>query len=134
MKWLVCVRWTYNKCLDTIQRGTKRNKKTLRAAWLNSDALSDKSLKWVLETTYDICNQAINDLLKAFKSCFAKGGRFQIKHRSRKDKQQSIVIDEKHWGRKKGAYAFLTQIKASFPLSTKIEYDSRIKRKNQKPD
>jgi hypothetical protein len=58
-------------------------------------------LKWVLETPYDIRNQAMNDLLKAFKSCFAKSGRFQKKHRSRKDKQQSIMIEEKHWEERK---------------------------------
>jgi hypothetical protein len=71
----------------------------------------------------------MNDLLKALKSCFAKFRRFQIKQQSRKNKQQSIVIEAKHRGRKKDAYAFLTNIKAPCPLPTKSEYDSRIKRK-----
>ncbi len=60
MKWLGCVRWTYNKCLDAVQSGVKRNKKDLRAAWLNSDVLSDKSLKWVLQTLYDISICIVN--------------------------------------------------------------------------
>jgi hypothetical protein len=38
--------------------------------------------------------------------------------------------ESKHWGRKQDAYAFLTQIKASCPFLTKLEYDSRIKRTN----
>jgi transposase len=97
MKWLGTARWTYNKCLDAITKGkVGRSETTLRALWLNSKPLSEKSVHWVLETPYDVRNQAMNDLLKAFGSFFAKGKQFQIKHLTRKDKQQSIVIETKH--------------------------------------
>ncbi len=102
MKWLGTTRWTYNKCLDAINKDKiGRSETTLRALWLNSKPLSEKSVHWVLETTYDVRNQAMNDLLKAFGSCLAKGEQFQTKHRTRKDKQQSIVIEPKHWGKKR---------------------------------
>jgi hypothetical protein len=42
----------------------------------------------------------MNNLLKAFGTCLAKGERFQIKHRTRNDKQQSIMIESKHWGKR----------------------------------
>jgi hypothetical protein len=51
-----------------------------------------------------------------------------MKYRSKKDKQQSIVIGSRHWGRKKGEFAFLIEIKASEPLPIKLDYDSRLMR------
>jgi putative transposase len=129
MKWLGTACWTYNKCLDAIVKdGVKRKKKGLRVAWLNSGSLSEKSLDWVLETTFDISNQAMSNLLKAFKSYFDKGGRFQMRHGTKKDRQQSNVIESKCRGRNRDIYAFLTKIKASSSSSTQLDYDSRIKR------
>ncbi len=126
-KWFGTARWTYNRCLDAVEKEkVKRTKKALRAKCLNANNFVDSALKWVIDTPYDIRNQAMSDLLKAFKTCFAKGDKFQMKYRSRKDKQQSIVIESKHWGRKKGEVAFLTNIKASEPLPTKLGYDSRL--------
>ncbi|PKY18825.1 hypothetical protein RhiirB3_383619 [Rhizophagus irregularis] len=62
----------------------------------------------------DTCKQtkttqrAMEDLLKAYNSTFATGVKgFTMKYRSKKDRQQSITIESKHWGQKKGEYSFL---------------------------
>jgi hypothetical protein len=69
----------------------------------------------------------MNDLLKAYGSNFAAGRKkFTIKFRSKKDRQQSIVMLSKHWGKSYGKCAFLAKIKAAEPLPTKLDHDSRI--------
>lgn len=129
MKWLRTATWIYNKCLDAVNKDeVRREKRDLRDAWLNSGALSKKSLLWVLETHYGTHNQDITNLLNALESFFAKGDQFQMKYRSRKDKKQGIVIKSKYWGRNREVFAFLTKIKVSCPQPTKLGYGSRIKR------
>lgn len=126
-RWLGTARWTYNECLKVLNnKSVAWSKKALRDHCLNKQGLEDKGLAWVLETPYDVRNQAMEDLLKAFAACFAKGERFQVKPRSKKDPQQSVVIESKHWGRKRGAYSFLKEIKASESLPEKLGYDSRL--------
>ncbi|EXX56499.1 hypothetical protein RirG_215690 [Rhizophagus irregularis DAOM 197198w] len=46
---------------------------------------------------YDIRNQVMDDLIKAYSSTFASGiKRFTMRYRSKKDRQQSITIESKH--------------------------------------
>ncbi|CAG8481110.1 uncharacterized protein OCT59_002870 [Rhizophagus irregularis] len=134
-KWIGTARWTYNKCLHGITKeNIKRTKKDLRTHFLNAKAFNTTpEQKWVLETPYDIRDQAMSDLLKAYNSTFATGIKgFTMKYRSKKDKQQSITIESKHWGRKKGEYSFLWKIKSSRPIPStllrtqRVGYDSRL--------
>ncbi|KAK9234143.1 hypothetical protein V1525DRAFT_350735 [Lipomyces kononenkoae] len=76
--WFGTARWTYNQCLDAVEKKeVARTKKDLRAAFLNKEAI-DKMGKpciltpWVLETPYDIRDAAMADLLKAYDSAFAR--------------------------------------------------------------
>src|SRR5690606_20335361 len=73
-QWFGTARWTYNRCLDEVKRcGIERSKTALRAACLNRDAFEGKEdLKWVLDTPYDVRDEAMNDLLKAYQTNFAK--------------------------------------------------------------
>jgi len=127
-RWIGTARWTYNRCLIAVEKeGIKREKKDLRALCLNAKNFNDTKLKWVLETPYDIRDEAMNDLLKGYSSNFAaKGKKFKMKFRSKKDSQQSITILSKHWGKSRGEYSFLPNIKSSEPLPRKLEYDSRL--------
>lgn len=127
LQWFGGARWTYNQCnYESKERKVKRNKKDLRAVALNSDAPNLPS--WLKEIPYDIRDEGMNDLLKAYKSNFAKGSnhRFDIKYRSKKAPQESIVIHAKHWKREKGKYAFLKKIKSSELLPDDIVYDTRL--------
>ncbi len=47
----------------------KKTKKDLRAKCLNASNV-EKDNKWVVEVPYDIRDEAMNDLLKAYKSNF----------------------------------------------------------------
>jgi hypothetical protein len=126
--WMGTARWTYNRCLTAVEKeNVKRKKKDLRALCLNAKNFNDTKLKWVLETPYDIRDEAMNDLLKGYSSNFAANRKkFKMKFRSKKDSQQSITVLSKHWGRSRGEYSFLSKIKSSEPLPNKLEYDSRL--------
>ncbi|RIA80133.1 hypothetical protein C1645_839246 [Glomus cerebriforme] len=63
------------QCLHGITKeNIKRTKKDLRLYCLNANAFTTTpELRWVLDTPYDIHNQAMDDLLKAYNSTFATG-------------------------------------------------------------
>lgn len=128
-QWIGTARWTYNQCLIAVEKeGVKRNKKDLRARCLNAANFQSKTeLKWVLETPYDIRDEAMNDLLKGYASNFAaKRKNFKMKFRSKKDPQSSIAILSKHWGRSRGEFSFLHKMNSAEPLPKQLEYDSRL--------
>ena len=53
-------------------RGRKRKYQTRKEGSMrNAKNFNDTKLKWVLETPYDIRDEAINDLLKGYSSNFA---------------------------------------------------------------
>jgi len=129
LKWIGTTRWTYNKVVDAISKeNIPRNKKALRAKCVNVDLFNTKDMKWVKETPFDIRDEGMNDVLKAYASNFAKatGRPFKIKYRSKKDRQQSVVIHSKYWKCKRGHYSFLHDIKAAEPLPIDLVYDSRV--------
>jgi putative transposase len=134
-KWLGTVRWTYNKCLEAVNKGIKKNLKELRAACLNEAALKN-SAPWALETPFDIRDDALQDLLQGFKLNFAKQRahpdmqhKFQMRYRSRKDPQQSLLVRSRDWVRTRGAYVSVfgsKVLRSAEPLPSTLEYDSRL--------
>ena len=69
----------------------------------------------------------MNDVLKAIKSNIAaKRIKFDLKYRSKRDEQESIVIHKKHWAHQRGLYAFLHTIHAPERLPTELGGDSRL--------
>jgi putative transposase len=141
MKWMGTARWTYNRCLESLKNGEcTLSEASLRSKWLNSDAdvfTRDDSFKWVLEVPYDIRDEAMRDLIKAYESNFAKGGTFDIKPRKKKDSTQVINILYKHYNepkpkngkkKKKGerVYAFLAKMNSAESLPKALKYDSRM--------
>lgn len=101
-KWIGIARWSYNQSLSAVKEGTKRAKKDLRAAVVNNGVHLDKETAWVLQTPYDIRDEGMNDLLKAYASNFAKRAKnpnftFEVRYRSKKKAQQeSVVLHAKH--------------------------------------
>jgi putative transposase len=82
-----------------------------------------------LETPYDLRDEAMADLLKAYRSNFAKGGRFKMRFRSKKQPCQTLVVLAKHWGLTRGPYAQVfgaTVLRAAEPLPETLAYDSRL--------
>lgn len=127
-KWFGTCRWTYNKCINEVKVGIK-DKKTLRSRWLNTDVLVD--FPWVLETPYDVRDEAMNDLLKAVSYQDSTGKKYELKYRSRKSRSESIVISSKSYKRKGVFYPTLfgkEPIKSTEPLPDKLDYDTRLQR------
>jgi putative transposase len=130
-KWIGTSRWTYNQVVATIRKKTtKASKKDLRALLLNKTSLMGTEYEWVLETPYDIRDEAMADVLKAIKTNFAaKRKRFHLKFRSRKDEHQSITVLKKHWNHKRGDYSSVfgaTKLRSPESLPTNLECDSRL--------
>lgn len=115
-QWMGTARWTYNQCVAALKaRTVKGQKKALRAWTMNEETLGKDH--WALKTPYDIRDEGMNDVLKALKTIKAlKHTRFDLKFRSKKDEQESLVIHKKHWAHKKGVYAFLHEIPSHEPL------------------
>ena len=141
-RWFGTARWTYNQCVHGIENDQiKRSKKTLRDYCLNNSAHLRDKVAWVLETPYDVRNETMCDVLKAYKTSFAllkkkHVTRFKMKKRQLKDPSTSIVIHSKHWNdtsrifyasafKKAGAEETL---RTSEALPTKILYDCRLQR------
>lgn len=128
-RWVGTARWTYNACLAAVNNGTPRTLSALRAACLNADSLSVLAHPWVANTPYDVRDEALRDLLKAYDSNFAaKRARFTMRFRSKKADAESIVVHSKHWAHKRGAYAFLSHMRAAEPLPVALGYDARLVR------
>ena len=131
-RWIGTARWTYNECLNAVENeGVPRKKKALRARALNEEAIVRMDKPWLRETPYDVRDEAMNDLLKAYKSGFARRANdaknFKLHPRSRKHAfQESIVVHAKHWKKTRGAYAFLREMKSAEPLPEDLVYDLRL--------
>ena len=125
-RWLGSCRLSYNLCLDAVNNNkSKISKKELRAFCINLDSESVQKHLFLKETPYDIRDEGMNDLIKAYKNAFSKGEKFKIKFRSKKDHQQSIVIHHKHWKHKRGAYEFIKNIKSAEEYP-EVKHDSRL--------
>jgi hypothetical protein len=111
---------------------TRANKKDLRVRALlpNKVSLVCTEYEWVLETSYDVRDEAMTDVLKAIKSNLAaKKKRFHLKFKSKKDEHQSIVVLKKHWDHKRGDYSTnfgATKLRSPQSLPEEVECDSRL--------
>jgi len=131
-RWFGTARWTYNRCVNAIlEKGCERSKKALRECCVHNRLWTDQNA-WVKETPYEIRDQAMNDVLEAYKTNFAaKRKKFTIRYKSKKAASDSIVIGARQW---KSAGLFFpkfwgkTPIKACEPLPDKLDYDTRLQR------
>ena len=71
-EWFGTARWTYNQVVAAIRDGVPRNKKQLRAKCVNNVNFQESN-EWVKRTPYDICDEVMNDGLKAYGSNYALG-------------------------------------------------------------
>jgi len=146
-QWMACARWTYNQCLNGVnKKNIGKSKSELRNYCLKSTSEIIKNNAWTSNTPYDIRDEAMCDLLKAFKTCFSVGEKFKMKYKRKKDNTDSIVIHLKHFNasrkkelkeqlskskakqkeKKETFYDFIPKIKSSEKLPDSLEYDSRI--------
>jgi putative transposase len=93
----------------------------------------DEKMAWLKEVPYDIRDEGLRDLLKAYKSNMAKRAKndgnhtFEMHFRSKKRlNSETITVHSKHWKHTKGAYTWLRAIHASEPTPETLEYDARL--------
>ena len=110
-RWAETSRCTYNWCCDLIASGTvtltdpvtgkyrpdDAIKKDLRHHCVNRSAFPEPEMQWVFETPSSIRDEAMSDLLKAYKTCFALArnrriNHFTMTHRLKNDPSQSMVV------------------------------------------
>jgi putative transposase len=143
-QWFGAARWTYNQCVHGIeQEGIAKNKKELRNYCINKSVHLSQKTPWVLDTPYDIRNEAMCDVLKAYTTSFAllkakHITKFKMMERTLKDASTSIVIHSKHWKNTKSkkilyAAAFKKAgaeetLQTSEALPETILYDCRLQR------
>jgi putative transposase len=141
-KWFGCARWTYNQCVHGIEEeGLAKQKKVLRDYCINDSPHLRQKVPWMLDAPYDIRNEAMCDVLKAYTTAFALLNakhivRFKMKQRLLRDASTSIVIHSKHWkNTKKIFYAAAFKkagaeeaLRSSEPLPDVIAYDCRLQR------
>jgi len=115
--------------VQAIRDGCPRNKKELRAQCVNN-MLWQGETAWVKEVPYDVRDEAMNDVLKAYKtSIAAKRRKFTVAFKSRKATSDSIALLAKHW---KGAGIFhptfwgKIALRSFEPLPDKLPYDCRL--------
>lgn len=130
-QWFGTARWTYNQCLAYWKETGFINKKLHRLKLVNNELYAETDKQWVLETPYNIRDEAMNDFLKAVATNLRRAEPFEMKFRSKKHRQvESIVIHHKYW--KDGSmYPTLFgrgRLKSAHPIPPELGYDSRLLR------
>ena len=134
--WFGVYRWIYNKGLDFINKLTdeKLSIKMLRDNILNKDLYINEN-QWVLKYDYDFKDEALRELLGNYKTNLAKGGKFKLKFKSRKDDIASISVLSKKWNKENNFYSDIFNInnmKSAEPLPESLQYTCRLKKINNK--
>lgn len=119
---------------DVVCTIDKASKKVCYKLKIHPDASRKLSnMEWVVRTPYDVRDEAMNDVLKAYKTCFSqlKAGlidHFEVNFRSKKCRSQSIVLHHKYY--KNGTFHTSLfgkdPLRASEPLPVSLGYDSRL--------
>lgn len=146
MQWFGAARWTYNKCVESVQvkkELSKATKSALRQRWMNSDVLKNGEFKWALDVPYEIRDTGVLDFVAARKAEFSKkrkAGESGAQHtnakyqfRSKKDPNgESIHIRSRVW--KDGVicprmWGNLPRLKSfSEALPYKLTHDAKLHR------
>ena len=104
-------RWNYNKAVEMMNNPTTRNeqresglswRKFLRSKILNSDCDVIHDNAWLLELGYDICDDAVKDVLTATKGNMTKLSKgdttkFRMRYRNRKKLTSESIYLRPRW-------------------------------------
>jgi len=123
---------TYNLCLNAIEKeGAARDEDELYRGFVSKEGVEALDMPWLLETPAAIRRAALQDVLKAYKSAFARYERdkkpFTMHFRSRKTAfQESIVVPCQGWQSVNGVFSFIRRMRSSEALPADLGYDSRL--------
>lgn len=98
------VRFTYNQCVNYLRQNVdaKANKKVLRSLFVNNDSELVKGNSWLLDTGYDIRDDAISEFLAAMKGNFTKLKKktqkfFKMNFKSKKHQRSETFYVRHRW-------------------------------------
>jgi putative transposase len=98
------VRFTYNQCVAYLRNhtGAKPNKKILRSLFVNNDSELVKSNQWLLDTGYDIRDDAISEFITSMKGNFTKLKKktqkfFRMNFKSKKRQRSETFYVRHRW-------------------------------------
>ena len=127
-KWFGCSRFIYNQCIKLVNNGICTNNiASLREKIINSKTNLYKHLEWLNEYNYDLKDEAIRCYLNNVTSNIAKGKRFTISYKSRKE-SFSISLLAKYWNKKNFFKEIQThsKLRTSEALPNIIRYTCRL--------
>lgn len=131
-EWLGVRRWIYNRALNEIQtNGCKPTLKELRRRVVNNENFLYQNT-WMLDYEYDLRDEALQDLLKNYRSNFAKGNKFKVQFLKLKDQTSrnvSLSVLSKKWNKRNNFYSSVfrpDKLKSSEPLPEVLDYTSRL--------
>jgi len=121
-------------------KGKRSKLGDLRCKFVNNTSEFVKNNPWLANVPADIRDQARRDIANAVMSNKAKQKknpkhRYELQFRSRKDKQQTLILLKKHWTRKRGQYTDCGLSYASYhvagsrstePLPKQLACDSHL--------
>ena len=126
-EWFGSCRWVYNQCVNYINNTKKiPSKSVLRSKFVTNK----KATNYIENVPFDVRDEAVADIIKNIKSNFEKMKKqnkkymFHLKFKKKKN-AESIAIRARHYGRKTGMYAWLSEIKKSQKIEI-INNDFRI--------
>ena len=130
-KWFGVRRWIYNKCLYLIKNNLAKATITdLREKVIKNKNYENEN-KWMLNYEFDLRDEAARDLLKNIDANKAKGKKFSMQFKSKKDKNDSISVLSKKWNKKNNFYSDIfnvSKISSSEKIPDKLDYTCRLKR------
>ena len=136
-EWFGVARWTYNQAVQAVKAGKSTvNLTSLRNLFVNSTSDAVKERPYLTKVPYEIRSDVCRDFKKGFsvaKTRLRKGDipKFEMKFRSRKDRQQSIYMCARAFSSKNNFF-YTTYfgkdewMKSSEPLPDKVDGDCRL--------
>jgi len=97
------VRWTYNKCVDYMNRvQEKPTKKRLRSLFVNNTSETVRTNEWLTNVSYDIRDDSVSTFISAIKGNATKvrNGdveRFRMKFKSKKRQKSETFYLRRQW-------------------------------------
>lgn len=130
--WFGTNRYVYNKTINTIQEGHKINFYDLRNKLVTYTGNEDTINDWEILTPKEIRAQAVNDCVKAYKTCFSqlkKGliNNFNISYKSKHKKSDSVFIPKQSLKIKEHSVIFYPRIDKT--LKTGFQVGKKTKKK-----
>ena len=136
-EWMNTARWAYNTAVAYCKTyyeeyRTLPTPVDLAGEFLHENVAKEKGLEWSLRTPYDIRDEAMRDVLRAYKSNFAKRDinpehTFEIKFKSKKKMlQDSIKIKRQYFNNQKLYPRNMQQCLFNLGINEKIEKISSI--------